>query len=160
MPATATPATRAATRAGVAYRVHQYEHTDGNAYGVEAAAQLGVHAGQVFKTLVATTGDSRFVVGAVPVAAQLDLKALATAVGAKHAALANTDDAQRVTGYVIGGISPLGQKRALPVVIDASAHAFATIFVSAGKRGLEIELAPDDLAHVIGATFADIARAR
>jgi Cys-tRNA(Pro)/Cys-tRNA(Cys) deacylase len=160
MPATATSATRAAARAGVEYRVHRYEHTDGNAYGIEAAAQLGVDAAQVFKTLVAATSDDRFVVGAVPVDAQLDLKALATAVGAKHAALANTDDAQRVTGYVIGGISPLGQKRALPVVIDASAHAFATIYVSAGQRGLEIELTPDDLARVVGATFAPIARSR
>src|SRR5262245_64583917 len=100
MPATATPATRAAARAGVEYRVHQYAHADGNAYGVEAAAALGVDAAQVFKTLVAATNDDRFVVGAVPVDAQLDLKALATAVGAKHAALASADDAQRVTGYV------------------------------------------------------------
>jgi Cys-tRNA(Pro)/Cys-tRNA(Cys) deacylase len=160
MPATATPATRAVARAGAAYRVHQYAHADGNAFGIEAAGQLGVDAARVFKTLVAATSDDRFVIGAVSVTAQLDLKALAIAVGAKHAALATTDDAQRVTGYVIGGISPLGQKRTLPVVIDASAQEFTTIFVSAGKRGLEIELAPHDLARIVGATFAAIARAR
>ena len=156
--ATGTPATRVAQQAKIDYTLHEYAH-DGNAeYGVEAARALGVDAERVFKTLVARTTDDRHVVGIVPVATQLDLKALAAAVDAKHADMARPADAQRFTGYVLGGISPLGQKRRLPTVIDSSAAAFATMFVSGGQRGLEIELAPRDLVRLTDATLAEIAR--
>ena len=147
--ATGTPATRVAQQAKIDYTLHEYVH-DGNAeYGVEATHALGVEAERVFKTLVcARTTDDRHVVGIVPVATQLDLKALAAAVDAKHADMARPADSATFTGYVLGGISPLGQKRRLPTVIDASAAAFATMFVSGGQRGLEIELAPDDLVRL------------
>jgi Cys-tRNA(Pro)/Cys-tRNA(Cys) deacylase len=156
--ARATPATRAAERAGIDFRVHEYAHVAGAEYGAEAAEQLGVAAARVFKTLVASTADGRHVVGVVPVAAHLDLKALANAVGAKQAGMAQPDDAQRLTGYVLGGISPLGQKRRLPAVVDASASAHDSVFVSGGRRGLEIELAPQDLVQLTDAALAEIAR--
>ncbi len=156
--ARATPATRAAEHASIDFRVHEYAHRAGAEYGAEAAEQLGVDPARVFKTLIASTTDGRHVVGVVPVAAQLDLKALANAVGAKQAGLAEPDDAQRLTGYVLGGISPLGQKRGLDAVVDASASAHDSVFVSGGRRGLEIELAPRDLVELTHATLAEIAR--
>ena len=157
--ARATPAVEAAERAGVQYRVHRYVHaSDRNEYGIEAVAALGLDAVRVFKTLVITLADGRYAVGVVPVAAMLDIKAVASALGAKHAELAPERDAERVTGYVLGGISPLGQKRALPTVIDTSALSFDTVFVSGGQRGLEIELAPQDLVTIAHATTADVAR--
>ena len=140
------------------FTLHEYSHERGAEYGVEAAAALGVDAARVFKTLLVATADRRHVVAVVPVAATLDLKALAGAAGAKHAEMAQPADAQRLTGYVLGGISPLGQKRALPTYVDASADAHPTMFVSAGKRGLEVELAPADLVRLTDATFAPIAR--
>src|SRR6202034_2788386 len=126
-------------------------------YGLEASEALGVPAERVFKTLVAAVDGSILAVGVIPVHRQLDLKALAAAVGGKKAVLAEVAAAERATGYVAGGISPVGQKRRLPVVIDASALVLATMFCSAGRRGLEIEIAPADLVKAAGATVAEIA---
>ncbi|MEL4357956.1 MULTISPECIES: Cys-tRNA(Pro) deacylase [unclassified Luteococcus] len=159
--ATGTPATKALQRARVPHTLLPYDHDPGNThFGEEAVAALGQDPRQVFKTLVVacTGGTAPLVVAVVPVAQQLDLKALAAAAGAKKAALADHALAERTTGYVVGGISPLGQKKALPTVIDASAQTFATIMVSAGKRGLQVQLSPTDLARVTGAQFAPIAR--
>ncbi|MFC7216687.1 Cys-tRNA(Pro) deacylase [Streptomyces polyrhachis] len=153
-----TPATAALARAGVAYTVHAYAHDPAAAsYGEEAARALGVDPGQVFKTLVAEV-DGALTVAVVPVSGSLDLKALAAAVGGKRAAMADPAAAERATGYVRGGISPLGQRRALPTVLDASVRGRETVCVSAGRRGLEVELAPDDLAALTGAVVAPIAR--
>jgi Cys-tRNA(Pro)/Cys-tRNA(Cys) deacylase len=149
-----TPATVALDRAGVAYTLHPYAHDPKNShFGEEAAAALGVDRDRVFKTLVADAGGE-LVVAVVPVARQLDLKALAAAVGAKRATLADSAVAARITGYVVGGISPLGQKTRLRVLLDASAEQFGTVFVSAGKRGLQVELAPADLLGLTGGTLA------
>jgi Cys-tRNA(Pro)/Cys-tRNA(Cys) deacylase len=153
-----TPATALLARRGIAHTVHAYRHDPGHGcYGQEAAQALGVAPERVLKTLVATV-DGRLTVGVVPVAAQLDLKALAAAAGGRKAALADVAAAERATGYVAGGISPLGQRRRLPVVIDASALQFGTVLVSGGRRGLEIELAPADLVRAAGATVAPITR--
>jgi Cys-tRNA(Pro)/Cys-tRNA(Cys) deacylase len=157
MSARATRATQAAKKAGIAFTVHEYAHDDTNvAYGVEAVERLGLDPRRVYKTIVVMVKDKP-AVAVVPVACEVDLKAVAMALGAKHAALADPADAQRFTGYVLGGISPLGQQRALPMLVDESAVGFATVFVSAGRRGLEIELTPDDLCKVAGATYAAIA---
>jgi Cys-tRNA(Pro)/Cys-tRNA(Cys) deacylase len=153
-----TPAILAARRAGIEFRIHEYAHDPAAAsYGLEAAAALGVAPERVFKTLVAEV-DGRLVVAVVPVAARLDLKALAAAAGGKRAALAEAAAAERATGYVTGGISPLGQRRRLPTWLDASAAGHATIHVSAGRRGLEIELQPAELARLTGARLAPLAR--
>ena len=156
--ATATPATRAAQHAAAPFTLHEYAHATGAEYGAVAAARLGFDTARVFKTLVVRASDARHAVAVVPVGARLDLKAVAAVVGAKSAELARPEDAQRLTGYVVGGISPLGQKRRLPTVVDATAHSFGTIYVSAGRRGLEIELAPADLVRLTGATLAAVAR--
>jgi Cys-tRNA(Pro)/Cys-tRNA(Cys) deacylase len=154
-----TPATVAARRAGVAHTLHEYAHDPATReYGAEAVERLGLDPERVFKTLLVATSDGRHVVGVVPVASTLDLKALAAAVGARQASMARPEDARRLTGYVPGGISPLGQKRALPTVVDESASAHETVFVSAGRRGLEIELAPADLVRLTNATLAPIAK--
>lgn len=156
-----TPATDALTRAGVAFVLHPYDHDpDATGYGDEAASALGVDPLRIFKTLVVDVGAARPVlaVGVVPVAGQLSLKHFAAAVGSKKAAMADKGLVARSTGYVLGGVSPLGQRTPLPTVIDETAQLWDTIFVSAGKRGLQVELSADDLARVIGATFADIAR--
>jgi Cys-tRNA(Pro)/Cys-tRNA(Cys) deacylase len=148
----------AAKRAKIAFTLHEYDHDPAAAsYGLEAAAALGLPPGQVFKTLVASV-DGNLAVAVVPVASSLDLKALAAAAGGKRAAMADQRDAERTTGYVAGGISPLGQKRRLPTYLDASAEAFDTIHVSAGRRGLEIELAPADLLRLTSGTLAPLAR--
>jgi Cys-tRNA(Pro)/Cys-tRNA(Cys) deacylase len=137
--------------------VHVYDHDPRRgAYGLEASDSLGVAPERVFKTLVAEV-DGALTVGVVPVAGQLDLKALAAAAGGKRAALAAVAAAERATGYVAGGMSPLGQRKRLPVVVDSSALGFATIFCSGGRRGLEIELAPADLVRAAGAAVAAIA---
>jgi Cys-tRNA(Pro)/Cys-tRNA(Cys) deacylase len=154
-----TPAVQAVDRAGVAHRVHPYEHDPrAGSYGVEAAEALGVDPARVFKTLLADA-DGRLVVGIVPVSTRLDLKALARAVGARGAPMADPVVAQRATGYVVGGISPLGQKRAHPTVLDSSALGHDTVLVSAGRRGLDVELAPSDLVALTSATTAPIATA-
>jgi Cys-tRNA(Pro)/Cys-tRNA(Cys) deacylase len=156
-----TPATVAASRAGVAFTLHSYEHDPAGAsstsYGQEAVRALGADPGRVLKTLVAEV-DGALTVAVVPVAASLGLKALAAAVGGKRAAMADPAAAERTTGYVRGGISPLGQRRRLPTVVDASAAGHATVFVSAGRRGLEIELAPADLVALTDARLAPIAK--
>ena len=153
-----TPATVALTRAGVPFTAHTYDHDPAaTSYGLEAAEAHGLEPATVFKTLLADV-DGDLVVGIVPVTGQLDLKALATAVGGKKAQMADPAVAERVTGYVVGGISPIGQKRRLRTVLDASADAHATVFVSGGRRGLDLGLAPDDLARVTGASRAPIAR--
>lgn len=153
-----TPAVDAAKAAGVSYQLLSYEHDPrASVYGVEAADVLGLDPSSVFKTLVAKV-DGRLIVGVVPVAAYLDLKALAAAAGGRKAEMAPPAEAERATGYVVGGISPLGQKRRLPAVIDESALLLDTVHVSAGRRGLEIALAPADLVRLTGATVAAIAR--
>lgn len=153
-----TPATVTLTAAGTAFTVHTYDHDPASpSYGEEAAEALGVSPDRVFKTLVADV-DGDLTVAVVPVAGSLDLKALAAAVGGKRAAMADPAAAERTTGYVRGGISPLGQRKRLRTVVDASARAHATICVSAGRRGLEVELAAADLAELTGAVFAEIAR--
>jgi Cys-tRNA(Pro)/Cys-tRNA(Cys) deacylase len=152
-----TRATQELTRLGIAYTVLQYSSKGaGASYGVEAAAELGRPPGQVFKTLIAGV-DASLTVAVVPVAAQLNLKALAAAVGGKRAEMADKNAAERATGYVTGGISPIGQRRRLPVVIDSSALDWPAIYCSAGQRGLELELAPADLIRVTDAKVADIA---
>lgn len=155
-----SPAIDLLNRSGTKFRLHEYRHNQAaTSYGQEAAAALGVEAGRVFKTLV-TTADGRHVVAVVSVAAELDLKAMAQAVGAKRVAMADPTVAQRVTGYVLGGISPLGQKRPLTTVVDESAAAWETVFVSGGRRGLEIELSPVALVTLTSGQLAPIARVR
>ena len=152
-----TTATLALERAKIPFALHEYAHDPRHdSYGLEASEALGVPPERVFKTLVAAV-DGSLAVGVVPVHRQLDLKALAAAIGGKKAVLAEVAAAERATGYVAGGISPVGQKRRLPVVIDASALEVATVFCSAGRRGLEIEIAPADLVKAAGATVAPIA---
>jgi Cys-tRNA(Pro)/Cys-tRNA(Cys) deacylase len=155
--ATGTPATLLLRKAGVAFTLHSYEHDPrAEAFGEEAAAALGVAPERMFKTLIASV-DGKLACAVVPVAGRLDLKAFAAAVGGKRAELADPAAAARATGYVVGGISPLGQKTRLPVVVDSSAESFETVYVSAGKRGLQVQLAPADLVRLAGATTARIA---
>lgn len=153
-----TPATVALTAAGTTFTVRSYDHDPASpSYGEEAAEALGVPPDRVFKTLVADV-DGEMVVAVVPVAGSLDLKALASAVGGKRAAMADPAAAERTTGYVRGGISPLGQRKRLRTVLDTSARSHATICVSAGRRGLEVELSADDLAALTNAVLAPIGR--
>lgn len=158
----ATPAMRALAAAGVDVTEHTYTHDPAApSYGLEAAEVLGVDPALVFKTLLAQTDLPRehgLVVAIVPVSGQLDLKALAAVVGAKKASMAEPTVAERVTGYVVGGISPIGQKRALTTVVDTSAARHTTVFVSGGRRGLDLELSPSDLVAVTSAITADIVR--
>jgi Cys-tRNA(Pro)/Cys-tRNA(Cys) deacylase len=155
-----TPAVVAAERARIAFELLSYEHDPASeSYGLEAAAALGVDPAHVFKTLVTQTDAGKLAVALVPVAATLDLKAMAHALRAKRVAMADVGLAERTTGYVAGGISPLGQRKALPTVIDASAERLARMYVSAGRRGLELALAPADLARLTRAAFAEVARA-
>ncbi|WP_436492054.1 Cys-tRNA(Pro) deacylase [Actinokineospora sp. HUAS TT18] len=152
-----TPATTLLAKRKVAHTVHSYEHDPRHeSYGLEAAAALGVDPSRVFKTLLADV-DGALTVGVVPVVGQLDLKALAAAVGGKRAKMADVAAAERATGYVAGGISPLGQRKRLRTVIDVSATEMSTMFCSAGRRGLEVELAAADLVALLGATVAPIA---
>ena len=158
-----TPATSALTAAGVAFIEHVYAHDPGEPnFGLEAAEALAASSAiepeRVFKTLVAEV-DGRLVVGVVPVTGKLDLKALAAAVGGKKAALADAALAERRTGYVVGGISPVGQKTSHPTVVDETAELWDTVFVSGGRRGLDLELAPADLVGITGAVLAPIAAA-
>lgn len=154
-----TPAVTAAQKARIRYHLHEYEHDPAaESYGLEAADKLGIDALRVFKTLLVKLDGKQLAVAVVPVAHTLDLKACAAALGAKKAAMAEIAEAERATGYVAGGISPLGQKKRLPLVLDRSAEAWDTIYVSAGRRGLEIELAPADLAAMTGAVLAEVAR--
>ena len=155
-----TPGINVARAARIAYTVHEYAHDPSHpSYGEEAAQKLGVAAARVFKTLVASLDGKVLAVGVVPVSAKLDMKRLAKAAGAKRAEMALPADVERATGYVLGGVSPLGQKKRLQTWIDDSATHYPTIFVSAGRRGLEIELAPQDLCALTGGAFAGIALA-
>ena len=156
--AAGTPATVALTAAGIPFTPHSYEHDPANTnFGLEAAAALHLDPEQVFKTLLADV-DGRLVVGIVPVTGKLDLKALAAAVGGKKAEMADPRVAERKTGYVVGGISPIGQKNRHTTVLDETAELFDTIYVSGGRRGFDIELAPTDLLAVTGGMIAAIAR--
>lgn len=154
-----TPALVALERAGVPHTVHAYDHDPATdlGYGLEAAVAIGVPPHQVFKTLLAVA-DGTLVVGVVPVVGRLDLKALARPVGAKKAEMAEPTAAERATGYVVGGISPLGQKQRLRTVVDESALAHATVYVSAGRRGLDVGLAPTALVALTDATTAALSR--
>ena len=157
MGAKGTPATVGVARAGVEHRIHEYDHDPAApSYGLEAAERLGVDPAGVFKTLVAEV-DGRLAVAVVPVASRLDLKALAAAAGGRKAVMAEAAAAERATGYVVGGISPLGHRKRLPVFLDASMQDRPTVLVSAGRRGLELELSPADLARLSGGTFAALA---
>lgn len=156
-PHAATPALKALDSAGVEYRVHEYEHDPRSTnYGMEAAAALGVPASRVFKTLLASDGRA-LVVGIVPVDRTLDLKALATQLGRKRLVMADPAVAERSTGMVVGGISPVGQKRLLPTVVDESAMAQERVLVSGGRRGLDVELSPQDLVRLTQAVVGSIA---
>jgi len=153
-----TPATVALTRAGIPHTVHPYRHDrdavrDGLSYGQEAAEALGVQPARVLKTLVAAV-DGELVVAVLPVSARLDLKALAAAARGKRAEMADAAAAQRATGYVVGGISPVGQRKRLRTIVDASALEHDTVYVSGGRRGLDIELSPRDLVAATGAIVA------
>ena len=153
-----TAATVALTAAGLEFTAHVYEHTAGAAgFGKEAAEKLGLKDEQVFKTLVCEV-DSGLAVAVVPVSGTLDLKAMAKALDSKKADLADPAAAERKTGYVVGGISPIGQKTKLPTVIDRTANEYETIFVSGGRRGFDIELTSSDLAAITNAVFAPIGR--
>jgi Cys-tRNA(Pro)/Cys-tRNA(Cys) deacylase len=154
--ATGTPATALLSKQKIAFTLHPYDHDPrAQAYGEEAAAALGVDPARIFKTLIAAV-DGKLACAVVPVAARLDLKAFAAALGGKRAELADPAAAARATGYVVGGISPIGQKARLRVVVDASAQDFETVYVSAGKRGLQVQLAPADLLRATGAGVAAI----
>jgi Cys-tRNA(Pro)/Cys-tRNA(Cys) deacylase len=158
-PSGGTPATVALTRAGTAFTTHAYEHDpSASSFGLEAAEILGLPPEQVFKTLLADV-DGGLVVAIVPVAGKLDLKSLAAAVGGKRATMADPHLAERTTGYVVGGISPIGQRKALPTVLDETALLFDTVYVSGGKRGFDLGLSPDDLVAITSALTADISRA-
>jgi len=153
-----TPATVALARAGVRFTEHPYDHdASGSSYGTQAAVALGLPPDQVFKTLIVSV-DGRLTVGVVPVSGHLDLKAVAAAVGGKRAAMADPVDAERATGYVVGGISPVGQRRLHPTVLDRSALSFETVYVSGGRRGLDVGLSPGDLARVTRAVVAAVGR--
>ncbi len=154
-----TPAINTAKKAKITFNIHPYDHDpEARAYGEEAAEKLGIPEDRIFKTLVVSLDGSRLAVAVVPVSRQLDLKAMAKAAGSKRSAMADGTDVQRTTGYVLGGVSPLGQKKILKTIIDASAMTYDTIYVSAGKRGLQIELSPNDLVRLTRAGLADISR--
>jgi Cys-tRNA(Pro)/Cys-tRNA(Cys) deacylase len=154
-----TPATDAATAGGISFRMHEYDHQPGVAsYALEASAALQVEPARIHKTLVLKTDTGALVIAVVPADASCDVKAVAAVVGAKRAEMADPKAAQRSTGYVLGGISPLGQRQSLVTVIDEDAQLWDTIFVSAGRRGLEIELSAADLCSLTGALFAPIAK--
>ena len=155
-----TPALVALAAAGVPHTVHAYDHDPRTpvGYGLEAALTLGIDPAQVFKTLVAEV-DGRLTVAVVPVTGHLDLKALAAAVGGKRAAMADVAVAERTTGYVAGGISPLGQRTPLPTVVDETVYLYDEVYVSGGRRGLDVGLAPEDLVALTRAVVADLARA-
>ena len=150
-----TPAVRAAESAGIEFKLHRYEHDDNaDSFGLEAAEKLGIAPDRLFKTLIAQLDGKQLVMALVPVAARLDLKKLALLLAGKKAELASPVAAERATGYVVGSISPLGGRKKLPTFMDASISAHSTVFVSAGQRGLQMELAPQDLLCLTSATLA------
>lgn len=152
-----TPAINAAKKKKIPYTIHQYSHDPANeSYGKEAAKKLGLPEERVFKTLVVQLDNGKLAVAVIPVSSMLSMKQTAKAAGAKKATMAERKAVEKATGYVLGGVSPLGQKKRLPTIIDSSAEEFSSIHVSAGRRGLEIELKPTDLAALTAATFAKI----
>ncbi|MGE6334632.1 Cys-tRNA(Pro) deacylase [Stenotrophomonas sp. NPDC077659] len=156
-----TPAINLLKREKIAHAVRSYVHdAHAESYGSEAVEKLGLHPAQVFKTLLASTDTHELLVAIVPVAGQLDLKALAEAAGCRKCEMATAEAAQRATGYLVGGISPLGQKKRLRTFLDASAQSLPTLHVSAGRRGLEVELAPADLLRLTAGTYALIGKPR
>lgn len=158
-PTGGTPATVALAASGVPHELIEYtHHDDATDFGAEVVRETGRGAHEIFKTLVVACGLRDLAVAVVPVATRLDLKAMATELGVKKAEMAEPAKAERSSGYVVGGMSPIGQKAPLRTVIDASAHDLTTMVVSAGRRGMQVELAPDDLARLTAATFAPIAR--
>ncbi len=154
-----TPGINLVKKSKVLHKVHEYTHDPSSeSYGLEAAEKLGVPETQVFKTLVVNLDNKELAVGVVPVSSMLSMKLIAKAAGAKKAVMAGQADVERSTGYVLGGVSPLGQKKRLKTFIDLSAKNNATIFVSAGRRGLEIELSPDDLVKLVNGKLAEISQ--
>ncbi|MGD9949167.1 MAG: Cys-tRNA(Pro) deacylase [Desulfobulbus sp.] len=154
-----TPGINVAKKNKIEHTIHEYDHDPSNeSFGSEAAQKLGIPEDRVFKTLVVALDGHALAVGVVPVCSMLNMKFMAKASGAKKAAMAEKAAVERATGYVLGGVSPLGQKKRLPTIIDASAQNFATIYVSAGRRGLEIELAPEDLRRLVNGSFAVISQ--
>ncbi len=157
-----TPATEALSAAGVPFALHPYEHDPrATSFGTEAAELLGLDPARVFKTLIVDTssqGRPQMAVGIVPVSTKLDLKAVASALGTKKAVMADPTAAARASGYVVGGISPIGLRTPLPTVVDASAHRHETVYVSAGRRGLDLEISPTHLVDLLDATCAEISR--
>lgn len=152
-----TPAINAARKAKITHHVHEYVHDpSAESYGLEAAEKLGVPEARVFKTLVVSLDNRELAVGVIPVSAMLSMKRMAKAAGAKKATMAAPPDVERSTGYVLGGVSPLGQKKRLKTIVDSSASHHPTIYVSAGRRGLEIELSPTDLVKLVNGTLAEI----
>lgn len=152
-----TPAIQIAKKVGIDFKIHEYPHNaNASSYGEEAATLLGVNPSRVFKTLLVATNDKKLAVAIIPVNNQLSLKAIAKALGAKKTSMANPAEAEKATGYILGGISPLGQKKRLPFIIDNSINNFATIYVSGGRRGLEIELKGSDLISLCSAKLAEI----
>ena len=154
-----TPGINQAIKAKISYTIHEYDHDPScDSYGSEAAEKTGMPEERIFKTLVVELGTKELVVGVIPVSSMLNMKLLAKAVGAKKASMAEASKVERSTGYVLGGVSPLGQKKRLKTVIHSSAKEFDTIFVSAGKRGVEIELQAQDLAKMTNGLFAEISQ--
>lgn len=154
-----TPAIRLVKKKKINHKVHQYEHDSANtAYGLEAAEKLQVEEARVFKTLVVRLDNKELAVGVIPVSSMLSMKHIAKTFSAKKAAMADKADVERATGYVLGGVSPLGQKKRLKTAIDASAAKHQTIFVSAGRRGMDIELTANDLKDACTAVFSEIAQ--
>lgn len=152
-----TPGIQIAKRAKINFQIHEYEHDpNSDSYGLEAAEKMGVEPTRVFKTLVVDCGSKKLAVAVLPVNAQLSLKTVAKALGEKKVVMADKQLVEKTTGYVLGGVSPLGQKKRLATLIDDSANSFTRIYVSAGKRGLEIELSPQDLKELTGAKLASI----
>jgi Cys-tRNA(Pro)/Cys-tRNA(Cys) deacylase len=152
-----TPAINIAKKAGIVYQIHSYTHDSlCESYGTEASEKLGIPAERVFKTLVVLIDSKQMVVAVIPVSSMLSMKQIAKAAGGKKAEMAAGADVERTSGYILGGVSPLGQKKRLKIFIDASAENFTSIYVSAGRRGLEIELSPNDLRTLSGGAFASL----
>ena len=152
-----TPGINVARKNKIAHKVHEYDHdSSSESYGLEAAEKLGVPVARVFKTLVVSLDNKELAVGVIPVSSMLSMKLMAKAAGAKKASMAAQSEVERSTGYVLGGVSPLGQKKRLRTIIDSSARSHPTVYVSAGRRGLEIELSPDDLESLVNGVLAEI----
>ncbi len=154
-----TPAIKVAISSKISHKVHEYAHDSScESYGSEAAEKLGVSEARVFKTLVVSLNNKELAVGVIPVSSVLSMKKIAKTAGAKKATMAAPSEVERVTGYVLGGVSPLGQKKSLTTIIDISAENYKTVYVSGGRRGLEIELSPNDLKRLVTGRFAEISQ--